>query len=52
MFLHIDMICIRKEKKTMLLLNKLVTQYSENIIRFSNIELLLYKKMNKQTEFS
>ena len=41
------MICIRKEKRQMLLLKS-----SENIIRFSDVVLLLYKKMNKRIEFS
>ena len=44
MFFHIIVTGLRKLKKTMLLLNK----SSENIIRFSNVVLLLYKKMTKQ----
>ena len=47
MFFHIVMMGTRK-KKTMLLLDK---RSSKNIIRFSDVILLLYIKMNKQVEF-
>ena len=39
----------KKRKQTMLLLNN---SFLENIIRFSDIVLLLYKQMNKRIEFS
>ena len=45
---HINMIC-RKKKKTLLLLN--ITQSSKNMLRFSNVVLLLYEKINKRIAY-
>ena len=45
---HIIMIC-RRKKQTLLLLN--ITQSSKNMLRFSNVVLLLHEKINKRIAY-